>query len=265
MDIGLNNSDDFDALRKIVDISQSVERLRELLPANVLDLSPAGSDVAAFLGALPDPPVDPRLSIMTGLNSAAGCFLQIVRLITDNIPTEPVVLATLGRTALLGASRVVLVLGPDETGDRQVNAGIMLRQESESLMRLYNAAEKFVSFAALVPPQEVLNSQRIRAKAVAEGVPKLGEAAVLERTAAVVAQMLSTLPEYDEGVATQLREHLSWTFNVYSGVAHGFAWPRLVPGTSSLPGHFLAELTIIANVTHLAFALAIRRSTAPAQ
>jgi hypothetical protein len=130
-------------------------------------------------------------------------------------------------------------------------------------MRLYNAAERFVVFTALVPPPEVLNPQRIRAKAVAGEAPKLGEAAALDRAAAVFAGILSTHPEYTPDTATLLSEHLSWTFNVYSGVAHGFAWPRLVPGTQSLPGHFLVELTTVANITHMAFDLANRRSRAP--
>jgi hypothetical protein len=139
----------------------------------------------------------------------------------------------------------------------------MMRQESESLMRLYNAAEKFVLFAALVPPPDVLDPQRIRAKAVANEAPKLGEAAALEKAAAVFAKILSAHPDYSDDMATQLSEHLSWAFNVYSGVAHGFAWPRRVPGTQSLPGHFLVELTLVASITHMTFDLAARRSKVP--
>ena len=41
---------------------------------------------------------------------------------------------------------------------------------------------------------------------------------------------------------TVLAEHYQWIFNIYSGVAHGFAWPRLVPGTESMPGDFSADL-----------------------
>ena len=135
VDIGLDGPEDFAALRRILDVSQSIQKLREQLPRTVHDLSPDGSDIAALLANLPDPPVDPRLSLQAGLNSAAGCFLQIVRFITDDIPTEPAVLATLARTALLGASRIVFVLGPDDAADRCANAAVMMRQESESLMR----------------------------------------------------------------------------------------------------------------------------------
>ena len=127
-------------------------------------------------------------------------------------------------------------------------------------MRLYRAAEKFVVLTALVPPQEVLDPQRVRAKAVTNEAEKLTETAALEKAAAVFAKILSAHPSYSDDMATQLREHLAWTFNVYSGVAHGFAWPQLVPRTESLPGHFVGELTTVASITHMAFDLTARRS-----
>ena len=78
-----------------------------------------------------------------GLQSAADCLSQIVRFIQDRTLTTPIVLQTLARTALLGGARVVFVLGSENANERDHNAKIVLRQESTSLMRLYDAAEKF--------------------------------------------------------------------------------------------------------------------------
>ena len=261
MEIGLDDPEDYEALRRILEIGRLVRELRDKLPSDPVDLAPEGSDLGALMATLPEPPVDPRLSIYAGLDSAAGCFLQIVSFIKDGIPTTPVVLPTLARTALLAASRVVFVLGPDDASDRERNTRSMLRQESSGLMRLYAAAEQFQSFSALVPPQDVLDAQRARAESVNQGVPLLGEAVLLREMAWVVGKILAARGYADTAIAGQVSEHVAWTFNVYSGVAHGFAWPRLVPGTRSLPGHFIAELLLISNVTHLAFDLAIRRST----
>lgn len=48
-------------------------------------------------------------------------------------------------------------------------------------------------------------------------------------------------------------EHITWLFHVVSGAAHGFGWPRLVPGTSSMAGIFLPDFSLVASVAHLAF------------
>lgn len=61
-------------------------------------------------------------------------------------------------------------------------------------------------------------------------------------------------------LATVEKEHVRWMFHVYSGVAHGFAWPQLVPGTQSLPGHFISEFTTAASVAHLAADITLRRA-----
>lgn len=43
-----------------------------------------------------------------------------------------------------------------------------------------------------------------------------------------------------------------WIFNAYSGKAHGYGWPYLVPHANDLPGDFVSDLTMLASVTHVA-------------
>ena len=253
--------DDYQALARLLTTGRLIQELHNALPDDPVDLAPDGSDLAALMAAVPEPPIDPRLSISAALDSAGGCLLQVIDMIERGIPTTPVVLMSLARTALLGASRVVFVLGPEEAAERQRNLLVTLRQESNSLMRLYAVAENFQHLEGLVPRQEVLSSQRGRAETLKQVAPSLGEASALERMAEVTGQLLAARDDVGPNLAAQLREHVAWTFNVYSGVAHGFGWPRLVPGTRSFPGHFLVELSLISSVTHLAFDLVARRSS----
>lgn len=57
-----------------------------------------------------------------------------------------------------------------------------------------------------------------------------------------------------------LAEHITWIWHAYSGAAHGFGWPRLLPGTDSMAGNFVADLGLVVPVAHLAFDVTIRRS-----
>ncbi len=52
-----------------------------------------------------------------------------------------------------------------------------------------------------------------------------------------------------------LREQLIWIFNVYSGKAHGYGWPLLVPHAGDLPDDFVADFFMLASVTQLALQL----------
>lgn len=267
MEIGLSGPEDFEALARIIQTSQVIGHLRAELPSEAAALSPEGSDLAEMLEELPDPLVDIRLSIQASLRIAGDCLEQIVDFVehlasptTSSKPAKPIVLQTLARTALLASARVIFVLGSDDKGERERNAKIVLRQESKSLTRLYNEAESFQHLRALVPPQDVLDAQRARAELVNRSAPQFGEAKTLQEMAQLVGRLLVQNGEAMDDPAAMQGEHLSWMFNVYSGVAHGFAWPGLVPGTEDMPGHFLADLMMISGMTHLAFFLTLRRS-----
>ncbi|MEA5155413.1 hypothetical protein [Raineyella sp.] len=80
---------------------------------------------------------------------------------------------------------------------------------------------------------------------------------MLKLMANVVGQQLAEVLPDPVGM---LREHMLWIFGVHSGMAHGHAWPDLVPGTGSLPGHFISDLFLIASTVQLAFDLAWRRT-----
>ncbi len=142
MDIGLDGPEDYAALQKTLAMIQVIGQLGDSLPEDPALLGEPGSDLADLMSALPEPPVDLRLSISAGLATARAALLQISGFIVDGVPTTPSVLHTLVRSALLGVGRVVYVLGPPSAEARQENARMVLRQEGNSLMRAYSAFEQ---------------------------------------------------------------------------------------------------------------------------
>lgn len=260
MDIGLNDPEDYDALHRILDMIDDIDRRQNGFMSDPAVLWNSDCDLADLVAALPDPPVDIRLTVGAGLTAAHNCLWQVSKFITESIATTSVALLTLARTALLGASRVVFMLGPDAPDERERNAAIVLRQETASLMRLYDDAEHFTSLTALVPPPDVIAGQRARAVTVNRSSKRLGEAKTLQAVARVVGKLLAD-SGYDRTALPAHGEHLAWTFNTYSGVAHGFGWPRLVPGTDSAPGHFLSDLYLVTSTTQLAFEVAQQRTS----
>jgi hypothetical protein len=162
MDIGVDAPEDFEELRRCLEVINDVEHRHEAMDRTPEPLWTEDSAIARLVSELPDPPVDIRISIQAGLSAASGCLQQIAAFITDEIPTTPIVLGTLARTALLGAARIVFMLGPEDHAERLLNSGTVLRQETDSLMRLYKDAEHFTSLHAFVPPPDVLSAQRER-------------------------------------------------------------------------------------------------------
>jgi len=260
VDIGLNGPDDMKELVRIIKVIRFTSNLCDVLPSDPSRLGEPNSDITRLIEDVPDPPVDPRISLLAGLSAANGSLVQIATFV-EGLPTTPIVLASLVRTALLGAARVVFSLGPDTHQERLANTLITMRQEAVGLDRLYSTAEKFTALHKLVPPEAVLAEQRKRVNALKKLASLLTETATLERMAEVVGRTLPRREVADDPL--RYKEHVAWTFNTYSGVVHGFGWPRLVFGTDSLPGVFIAELGLVAGITHFASDLVVSRSTSP--
>lgn len=254
IDIGLNGPEDFAELRRILDIVATVDDLHDRLFDNTAMLGDANSEIGRLARGLPDPPVDIRHTFIASLQASRGCLSQIATLIKDGVPTSPVVLQTLLRTSLLGSSRVVYVLGPEDPDARLAHAGVVLRQDSNSLMKAYAAFEKFEHSPTLKPGSEVLGPQKERNKVLQSWGLPIGEEKALAAMVSVVEEALLRRGfEVDEG---HFGEYITWLFHVCSGAAHGFGWPRLVPGTSSMSGIFLPDFSLVASVAHLAITVA---------
>jgi len=259
MDIGLDGPEDYIALQKTRAMIQRIGQRQDSLPADLTLLGEPGSDFADLINALPEPPVDLRISVFDGLTTARAALSQISSFIFDGVLTTPSVLQTLARSALLGAGRVVYVLGSPSPEARQDNARMVLRKEGRSLMRAYSAFEQFKHLSLLVPSADIVATQRERNNAVQGGAEAIGEAKTLMAMATVIVEMLAA-NGYDSREGEPFAEVMTWIFHVYSGVAHGFGWPRLVPGSKSMPGHFLGDVYMVTCVADFAFDVTLRRT-----
>jgi hypothetical protein len=121
MEIGLDGPGDLEELHRIIDLIRHATDLYGKLPNDVIDLGASGSELGRLIDALPDPPVDFRSSIMAGLTAGTSCLRQVADFVVNGIPTTPIVMQTLVRTALLGAARIVFSLGPESHDDRVTN------------------------------------------------------------------------------------------------------------------------------------------------
>lgn len=252
MDLDLDDPGALEALQRCLHAIADIEECASSLPADPSELGQPGSDIAALIGVLPDPPVDIRHTLLAAVDSSQSCLGQIRRFIVDQIPTSPIVLATLCRTALVASSRLLLIVGPSDGEVQKTNATRILLQESESIQRCYKKALNFTHLVGLVPSQDLINQQNRRHQHLKRVSKNIRESEVLDEIAPIIGALLQHAGQYEPTDEGQLREHLHWVFNTYSGIAHGFGWPKLVPGSQSLPGHFVSDLWLTASVSLLA-------------
>ena len=244
MDLGLDSREAMSALYTSLDtIAVIEERVDQHLPGDPGQLGEPGSQIEALLRELRDPPVDIRLTMLQAVASARSSLSQVRTLIVEGLPTSPQVLATLCRTALMASCRLTFIVGPASEEDRRINATRILLQESKSLQRCYSHAMAFTKLHRLVPPAEVLINQNRRHAQLKATVKPVTESDLLTASAEIIADLLRSKGHVNNDMfKTVLAEHYQWIFNIYSGVAHGFAWTGLVPGTGSMPGDFSADL-----------------------
>ncbi len=253
MELGLDAPEALEALQRCLNVIADIEERVSTLPTDPAHLGQPGSDIAGLVSGLPDPPVDIRLTMLAAVMSSQECLGQVRRFFVHQLPTSPVVLATLCRTALLASSRLLLIVGSPDKRVRRTNAIRVLLQESESIQRCYKKAAAYTQLSSLVPPADVLDQQGKRHQHLKSIAKPLRETDVLDEAALIIGDLLQGAGSQEpNGPSQQLREHFSWAFNVYSGVAHGFGWPGLVPGTQSLPGDFTSELWLTVSVCHIA-------------
>lgn len=238
-----------------VAVTRIIQELAQHLPDLPQLLGEQGSDLRRLLEALPDPPVDPRVTILAGLRTAHDGLVYVAELAQDKRTVSSSILQSQLRAALLGAGRVVFMLHPDDHEQRLTNTRIALHQESKSLMQLYDAARHYQRLTDLVPPADVITAQKKRHAGVTAGVSPLGEGKTLQAMADTIAQALVTQDRASTEMAKTVAEHVGWMFNVYSSRAHGFGWPDLVPGVD-----VSADFSMVASITHIAVDTTLRRS-----
>ncbi len=194
--------------------------------------------IASYDNWMPGPTELGRLSdaLTVGPINLAKCLpntasitrfsLEIVRdWLRSGVKAVP--LAIQARTILMGAGRILYCLGPSSFEERLEHAQSVVLQEASSCLRALKASRQFQALSAQAPSKDAVEavSAQVKALTAATGGQAMGEASMLRGMAEVVAALLP-----DEGSAAQAhREHVSWMFQRYSGYAHGYGWPSMLP------------------------------------
>lgn len=199
---------------------------------------------------LPDAPVSLINSMRRGLTASLDSLRPIAAHFKGEGPATLISLQSGIRTALMGASRVLFVLGPDEAAVREGNARIVLAQEWTSLNRALRAFARFEVLKAMAPPPELLSDMQ-ECAAPLRGTAKQSETETLTLVAEEIGRQLARRhANIDERTA---KEAVQWIWHSASGSAHGFGWPTLAGGD------FVTDFGTVVPVSHLAFDAAVRR------
>jgi hypothetical protein len=263
IDVGLGQPGAREYLDAQLEVVDHLGTLQEQIAR--LDPAPPTSELVRLTEAFPAAPINFALSTSAALAAARGALDQISPIMKGQLASSRIVLQALLRVALVGAGRVVFTLGPDDPEERLQNVKIVLAQESRSMAQ---ALEAFVEFGShgLKPDEAYVAEHRRLDRRIREGTPRRGDGSVLLSMADVIGRALVTEGQLDVGDDPRLlAEQVTWTWHTYSGLAHGFAWPWLLPGTTAdraMPGDYVADLGIVVATAHIAFRKTLERLSA---
>lgn len=253
IDMGL---DDPDALRvllwAITIVNESVDRLRDEIGAD----GPSGdSEIYRLTRALPPGPMSFDRTMFAAADAARGALDEISDILGNNRPTSMIVLHALLRSALVGSGRIAFALVPAEPSARLRNARLLVAQESKSFMRALNAYAEFEHLLLVRPDDQYLARARQQNAALQDGGRPRGDGAVMTGAAEVIGAALAASPDYPDGNRQLQREHVIWLWNTYSGAAHTYAWPLLLPSSGQdrrVPGDYPGDFFMVATTAHIA-------------
>lgn len=124
---------------------------------------------------------------------------------------------------------------------------------------------KFIPFAelsAFAAAPEIVDSIAAERRDLWPNGRPPGDGTIIAGMTSAIAEALHRAGMQMEGGDSLLHEHSDWVWNVYSGLAHGFTWPRLLPGIETsrgLPGDFSLDLHQTASAAEMAIIAALSR------
>lgn len=98
-------------------------------------------------------------------------------------------------------------------------------------------------------------------RSIPDGRSAAGDGAVMTGAADVIGVALAAAPDYPDGNRQLQREQVIWLWNTYSGAAHTYAWPLLLPTVGQdrrVPGDFF----MVATTAHIAM-LSLKTGSSP--
>ncbi len=224
---------------------------------------PPRCELLRLVTELPRGPLDVSGASAVALANARGALDHISYLIQNPVPTSPIVLHALLRAALVGSARTLYVLLPQDPQTRLERGRAILARDCESGRQ---GLEKFATFEgmrAIAAPEALVEAGGSQRKQLwPKGNPP-GDGQIIEGMTRSIVDALELAGLSEEFGPDILRDHSNWLWKTYSGLAHGYMWPRLLWRISRdrrLPGDFPFDLYQVATATHVALLAALSRS-----
>ena len=193
-------------------------------------------------------------TLVSSQRTARATILHLSTLLEEGMEPRASVALTLSRAALLSAGRIIYILGPSDPAVRVRNAERVVRSQASSQHRALKAFGGFSQLSALQAPDGLVSTLEETLKALPAG--NITDTEMIRTAGDIIIEILSR--RGDTSTEEVLREHLEWMWNVWSGAAHGWAWPKYVPGLDDpnhdvAPGNWVLDFVNLAMITHLAF------------
>lgn len=208
-------------------------------------------------------PLDITTSLLTALQAATGALQQISYLAANQVPTSPIVFQSLLRTALVGSARVAYVLLPANPDQRRDRAAAVLAQDAASGIKALQHYTQFDGLAGVCAPEELLTQFLAQKDELRRQQAPARDGDVVNGMTEAIVDALELADLSDETGPAILRDHAHWLWNTYSGLAHGYCWPRsmwTLSGDRRIPGDFPMDLHQVSTCTHVALIAYLARA-----
>jgi hypothetical protein len=213
------------------------------------------SEVYRLLHATGVSPLNLETVLRMAIDSTNTALKQIAYFLEDTSRVDRITLQSLLRVAILGTARTAFVLLPTDPAKRLENAKIVIAQDCQSGIRGIRQYVEFKGMPAMAPHPEVLEDLR---KQKAELYPSgrlPGETTIIARQTEALIEALHAAGVDKDSSTDIMRDHASWLWNTYSGMAHANSWPLLLPRISTdprIPGDFPIDFYMTVTAFHVA-------------
>lgn len=200
-------------------------------------------------------PLDITAGLLTALQAATGALQQVSYLATNPVPTSPIVFQSLLRTALVGSARVAYVLLPANPDHRRDRAAAVLAQDAASGIKALQHYTQFDGLAGVRAPEELLTQFLAQKDELRRQQAPARDGDIVNGMIEAIVDALEVADVNDVTVSAILREHAHWLWNTYSGLAHGYSWPRsmwTLSGDRRIPGDYAMDLHQVSTSAHVA-------------
>lgn len=260
--LGYDTEADLELLRHTLAVTDSYKSMVDGLmwPADE-------SSELARIDSLIDSNITFTETCVVGQRAAVGCVLHLAELFREGLEPRASVAVSLSRTALVSSAHIVFVLGASDPDVRVVNARSVLSRQAGSHASAIREFAGFEDLAGLRPPHDLAPAlERSRRRIGGSGTR---EGAMVLEMADSMARLLVAGGFSESEDLGALREHLAWVWHVWSGTAHGWAWPKYVPSLGDedhdvAPGHWATDYFQLAVIVQQAVRLVVDGLTARA-